>query len=208
MATRRTTAVLLSLLGALTATAGLLLALEPAPVVPAKGAIQLTALKQHVQPRRVLFATERETDRERWQAVVVRFSGRERGSAERVARRHRREGRQSLGYHLVIGNGRGAPDGEIQIGRRWQLQIAGAHSDPEHADWYNEHAVGICLIGKPGERGPTDAQLRALLWVLHRLQDRLEIPADRIVLNAGEHGPGGGMPIAWIRQQLKGQPAS
>ena len=50
-------------------------------------------------------------------------------------------------------------DGEIQPTFRWQQQLAGAHAGSRD---YNEHGIGICLIGNFDEQAPTDRQLAAV----------------------------------------------
>lgn len=83
-----------------------------------------------------------------------------------------------IGYHYVI-----LSNGTIQNGRPEHCQGA-------HASGYNSY-IGICLIGDfsaadnpSGERGlqePTEAQLRALTNLCRQLQQRYNIPAQRIL---------------------------
>ena len=51
------------------------------------------------------------------------------GRGPAVIDKYHREGRgwESAGYHFVIGNGTGSPDGSIEVGPRWLAQEAGAH---------------------------------------------------------------------------------
>jgi len=64
-----------------------------------------------------------------------------------------------LAYHFVIGNGRDSTDGKIEIGRRWTQQLHGGHV----GTWeYNNHGIGICLVGNFEKTKPTRKQLRSL----------------------------------------------
>lgn len=83
----------------------------------------------------------------------------------------------NIGYHYVI-----LPDGTVQQGRPETCRGA-------HARGYNSY-IGICLIGDfskednpRGEKGPqepTQAQMRALIELGRRLQERYHIPAQNV----------------------------
>ncbi len=61
------------------------------------------------------------------QAIVIHHSGSTYGSAESIERDHKAMSLSGLGYHLVIGNGNGAGDGELHVGYRWLDQLRGPH---------------------------------------------------------------------------------
>ena len=50
------------------------------------------------------------------------------GVREKMKYSHVPDGLKGLGYHFVIGNGRGISDGELYVGYRWLDQLAGAHA--------------------------------------------------------------------------------
>src|SRR5207248_641368 len=79
-----------------------------------------------------------------WRYIVLHHSASLRGSAEIFDQSHRARGWKCLGYHFVIGNGTDQPDGSVVAGPRWFSQEAGAHANSIE---YNEHGIGICLVG-------------------------------------------------------------
>lgn len=138
-----------------------------------------------------------------WQRIVVHHSATPGGSATAFDRAHRQErGWDMLGYHFVIGNGRGSGDGEVEVGRRWLLQRDGAH-----ARGFNDRSVGICLVGDYTQGYPTEAQMRALVELTRHLQGRFGIPKERIHLHSeisptGTLCPGKNFPAADYRAAL------
>lgn len=93
----------------------------------------------------------------RWKYIVGHHSAIEQGNARAYDAAHRRRGMEhGLAYHFVIGNGRDSGDGEIEIGNRWLRQIHGGHVRNRT---YNEHGIGICLVGNFENRRPSERQL-------------------------------------------------
>ena len=178
---RRTLIVLLSLVAAMTMASGLLLLLEPTvPVEPERGMVLSNIYKNAPADGR-LFETQTPLQLRRWQAIVIHDSGAVVGSAATIDRAHRRLGRGSLGYHFVI-NGPSGHDGQIERGQRWRLQTHGAHSVGDRGAWFNEYAIGICLIGDLAQQPLSVAQTEQLVWLVQRLQVRFDIPAQRVYL--------------------------
>ena len=98
----------------------------------------------------------------RWKFVVIHHSATQHGNAQIFHNNHARRWEDGLAYHFVIGNGIDSGDGEIEMGRRWQNQIRGAHcKSPVH----NEFGIGVCLVGNFMESRPSPRQMDAL----HRL---------------------------------------
>jgi len=126
----------------------------------------------------------------RWQAIVIHHSATAAGTVDEITRQHLAWGLPSLGYHFVIGNGNGEPDGSLSIGPRWYTQEAGAHvaarpagAAPDAA-WFNQNAIGICLVGNGERRGFTDAQLKALTALVKDLQQNCGIPDSNVFLHS------------------------
>ena len=96
--------------------------------------------------------------------IIVHHSESDFGSAKQFHDWHRAKGWAGVGYHFVIGNGSGADDGEVQVGRLPIYQ--GAHCLGENSD-----SIGICLVGSFTNRYPTDEQVKALelllTWLCH-----------------------------------------
>lgn len=126
----------------------------------------------------------------RWQAIVIHHSATAAGTVDEITRQHEAWGLPSLGYHFVIGNGNGEPDGSLAIGPRWYSQEAGAHvaaraagATPDAA-WFNQNAIGICLVGNGERREFTDAQMKTLVALVKDLQQTCGIPDSAVILHS------------------------
>lgn len=113
----------------------------------------------------------------RWRAVVVHHSASRQATPQGMHRYHllQRGWENGLGYHFVIGNGVNYPNGEVYVGHRWNGQQTGAHCKAGAGryfgtwrpdNFFNERAVGICLIGNFEQEAPTRAQLDSLTRLL------------------------------------------
>jgi N-acetyl-anhydromuramyl-L-alanine amidase AmpD len=93
--------------------------------------------------------------------VIVHHSGGASGNVEAFRKQHIEvNGWQDVGYHFIVGNGRGAGDGEVQHGRA--VQFAGAHCPGQ-----NDRSIGVCLVGDfTGSYGPSMRQRAALVELL------------------------------------------
>lgn len=107
--------------------------------------------------------------RGRWRHVVLHHSGIEDGNAKAYDSAHLRRGMgNGLAYHFVIGNGRDSEEGGIEIGPRWLKQLDGGHVRNRA---FNEHGIGICLVGNFETRRPSPKQLEALTALVDWLRD-------------------------------------
>lgn len=98
-------------------------------------------------------------DRKKWKYIVAHHSAIKNGNAESYGNYHKRRGMvNGLAYHFVIGNGIDSGDGEIEIGPRWKQQLDGGHVRRRD---YNQHGVGICLVGNFEESRPTPKQIQS-----------------------------------------------
>jgi len=165
--------------GAMTFAGGVLMLGEGWQGIPA---VRVTA-RNAPQPRVTI-------EPSRWQAIVIHHSATAAGTVSEITRQHEAWGLPSLGYHFVIGNGNGEPDGSLAIGPRWYSQEAGAHvaarpagATPDAA-WFNRNAIGICLVGNGERREFTDAQMKALVALVKDLQQTCGIPDSAVVLHS------------------------
>ncbi len=116
-----------------------------------------------------------------WRYVILHHSGTHSGSESSFDRYHREQkGWKGVGYHFVIGNGNGSPDGCIEVTFRWQEQMSGAHAGVNR---YNRHGIGICLVGDFTEGEPTVRQMKSLVALVTYLQRRCGIPTPNILLH-------------------------
>ncbi len=123
-------------------------------------------------------------DTQRWQAIVVHHSGSMIGSPLSIAREHETRGIRGLGHHFIVGNGSGMDDGQVHIGFRWLDQLPGAHVAGPGGEWYNLHAISICLVGDGDRRAFTPAQIQQLTVLVESLRRQLNIPSDRVYLHS------------------------
>ncbi len=201
----RTQAVWGALVVAMTGVGALLMLLEDRRA-GARPPLALVSLTQ--APGRsveTIFQTRSPIEPGRWKGVVIHHSGAPMGSPESITEEHNDRGFRGLGYHFVISNGQGAPDGQIFVGYRWQDQLPGVHVVGPLAEQFNRETVGVCLVGDGERRGFTDAQLASLAQLVGALEGRLALPAGAVQLNrdvAPTSGPGRHFPEAAFRELI------
>jgi N-acetylmuramoyl-L-alanine amidase len=138
-----------------------------------------------------------------WRAIVVHHSATTTGGAAAFDKMHRAKGWDELGYDFVIGNGTDTADGQIEVGPRWTKQKYGAHAKTPD-NWYNEHAVGICLVGNFDVERPTPKQMQSLTKLVTYLMRTYHIQADHLVGHGETKStdcPGRYMNVAQFRRQ-------
>ena len=117
-------------------------------------------------------------DKRRWRGIIVHHSyDPASGTAADIDVIHKARGFDGLGYHFVINNGRGGRDGRVEVGYRWQKQETGAHCRvrPDDNNYWNEHTIGICLIGNFERSRPSEAQYASLSKLVRFLMDRYNL---------------------------------
>jgi hypothetical protein len=175
---RRRVAVLVSLVGVLTLTSALLLALAPAPLRP-QATQSLLAFVDAPQSFDVLFdSTTVPVNSGRWQNIYIHQSGSVSGSAQTLA-----DSTSGLPDHFVIGNGDGCADGEIQVGQRWTQQLAPGVTPG--ANYIDGDCISICLIGDFDLTQPTPTQQRRLIQLVGALRSKLRINPEHVYFYDG-----------------------
>jgi hypothetical protein len=165
--------VFTSLIGVLTVTSALLLALAPAPVSP-DAASSLYAIDAP-SSLDVIFDTKAPAQPNHWKYIYIRHTRTGSGNALTLG-----QNSHGIGDHFVIGNGDGAIDGEIQIGQRWNQQLAAL--PPIKGATITPDCVSISLVGDFDRAVPTPTQLHRLSQLVRTLQGRLGIPAENVTL--------------------------
>jgi N-acetyl-anhydromuramyl-L-alanine amidase AmpD len=134
-------------------------------------------------------------DRPTTTCIVIHHSATDVGSAEAFRRFHVEvNGWEDIGYHFVITNGNGGPDGEIQIGR--PIQKVGAH-----APGRNQVSIGICLVGNSAF---TEKQKNALVSYLAQLCRMYKLtPTEETIQGHHEECPGKGLDLGEIIAEVK-----
>lgn len=115
-----------------------------------------------------------------WKYIVLHHSASPSGNASVFDREHKDKGWDELGYHFVIDNGQGGPDGRIEIGPRWRKQKWGAHAKtPDNK--YNNFGIGICFVGNFENSRPTAKQLASAARLVSWLEQTYKIPSTNII---------------------------
>ena len=193
-----------SLIASMTGVGGLLLALEDRPLA---GGIALAGVERQGPTKGLgaILQTATPIEHNRWRGIVVHHSGSQSGSATSIADQHLSKGFKGLGYHFVISNGQGAPDGQIHVGYRWMDQASGVHATGPDADRLNRETIGICLIGDGDRRAFTPAQLASLTSLVAMLQGAAHVDSGGVFLSrdvSPTSAPGRLFPESAFRQQL------
>ena len=121
-------------------------------------------------------------NKKRWRWIVIHHSfPMVYGSAADIDRLHRKRGFDGLGYHFVIDNG--GNDGLVEVGSRWEKQKHGAHCrvDKNDDNYWNEHGIGICLVGNFNGRAPSEKQMQSAARLVARLMADCNIPLKNIL---------------------------
>lgn len=119
-----------------------------------------------------------------WKFIILHHTATTSGSLDSIdfAHQQRRDSAgnswRGIGYHFLIGNGNGMEDGKVQSTFRWHEQIGGAHAGIRE---YNEHGIGICLVGNFEQNGPTSAQIKAVSELVGQLKQRFDITEEQIL---------------------------
>jgi hypothetical protein len=117
-----------------------------------------------------------------WRYIVLHHSAHSEGSLAEIDRDHReRLGTSGCGYHFIVGNGTGSPDGRIEVAGRWSDQKGGQHCRDSRVSDINEYGIGICLIGDLDQGPPTAAQVESTRDLIAYLQERYNIPPGNVV---------------------------
>lgn len=121
-----------------------------------------------------------------WKYIVLHHTASEKANVESIHEEHQKRKDASgnpwlgIGYHFVIGNGNGMPDGEIEPTFRWRQQLQGAHAgstDPV----YNQKGIGICLVGNFENHAPTAAQLTAMKKLVRVLKTSYRVSSKNVI---------------------------
>ena len=142
----------------------------------------------------------------RWTTIVIHHSATHRGGARLFDKNHRESrGWDELGYHFVIGNGTDTPDGYVEVGSRWHKQKHGAHCKTP-SNYYNDHGIGICLVGNFESGPPSRKQMTSLTHLVRFLSQACGIPRERITTHHHVNGktkcPGRYFSLAEVHRAL------
>lgn len=118
-----------------------------------------------------------------WEYIVIHHTASTTGSVESIHELHSKKKDKSgkawlgIGYHFVIGNGNGMPDGAIETTFRWREQMHGAHAGNNK---YNQKGIGVCLVGNFENEPPSEAQLAAVKKLVGVLKAEYGITSENV----------------------------
>jgi hypothetical protein len=116
----------------------------------------------------------------KWEGILIHHSATPNGNLAQFDKYHREVNHWLMvGYDFIIDNGDGGPDGRIETTERWKQQIQGAHAGVG-LKRFNDHWVGICLVGDFNETRPTRAQMESLKRLVRFLQAYCGIQNENI----------------------------
>ena len=140
-----------------------------------------------------------------WRHIVIHHSAVNGGNAVTFDASHRRRGWDELGYHFVIDNGCGGPDGRIEVGSRWRKQKWGAHCGGTPNNEYNNHGIGICLVGDFSETLPSAAQLASLRRLAEYLIQTYDVAIEDVIGHCDAPNTATACPGAALHAYIHGQ---
>ncbi len=143
-----------------------------------------------------------------WKYIVLHHTASEEGDVESIHESHLKNKDKNgkpwlgIGYHFVIGNGKGMTDGEIEPTFRWKQQMQGAHAGVAE---YNQFGVGIVLVGNFEDGPPTRSQVVSVKRLVRVLSREYEIQTAQIVGHGDVKAtecPGSHFPLSEIRDSV------
>lgn len=157
----------------------------PSPVPPARPVPPLQSLApqpafRSAPPVVVSNPWKPDVSPRKWRHIVIHHTASSAGSVESIHEAHIGRGWDGIGYHFLIGNGKGMDDGEIQSTFRWREQIHGAHAKSPGNE-YNEYGIGICLVGNFEETQPSEAQLASVKRLVSVLKHEYQLSDSQVI---------------------------
>lgn len=119
-----------------------------------------------------------------WKYIVLHHTATDSGDVASIHEAHLKNKDKGgkpwlgIGYHFVIGNGNGMDDGEVQPTFRWREQLHGAHAGVGD---YNQHGIGIVLIGNFEKHAPSPGQMLAVKQLVATLAADYGVSSDRVL---------------------------
>ena len=74
--------------------------------------------------------------------------------------------------------------GQVEVGPRWTEQKHGAHTKTAD-EYYNQHGIGICLVGNFDKYPPNPKQMESLARLVKYLCRQYHIPVSHIYTHGG-----------------------
>lgn len=146
------------------------------------------------------------TGKRQWRYIVLHHSATNKGNAAIYHRLHlERKWDFGLGYHFIVGNGHKLGDGMVETSYRWNHQRHGAHAGKRK---YNQHGIGICLVGNFNNTHLSPKQSTTLVYLIKKLSQHYNIPRENIITHRdikATECPGKNFPTEQILNKIFGK---
>ena len=185
----------------------------PSRFSPYPSSQNLARIRPTLPPADSSRSTKPATPVRNWKYIVIHHTASSQGNVESIHEAHLQRRDKSgkpwlgIGYHFVIGNGNGMTDGAYEETFRWRQQMHGAHAGVAGAPEYNEHGIGLVLVGNFENSPPTPAQLVTVKRLVARLSVEHGISSENIIGHSNVKAtacPGKLFPLAEISQYVDG----
>jgi len=133
--------------------------------------------------------------------IVVHHTRGDYDSIDKIKEFHTKvRGWKDIGYHWVIGDGKGLIDGKLYKGR--SEKFIGAH-----VKGFNQNSIGIVLVGNFDKAPPSKKQIETLIKFLKAKMKKYKISSGNILghnetKDATKTCPGRFIDMNWIRSKL------
>ncbi|HEX3357280.1 MAG TPA: N-acetylmuramoyl-L-alanine amidase [Tepidisphaeraceae bacterium] len=193
----RKVVVFSSLIGLLTLTSALLMALAPAPLRP--DATNSLFAVDAPNSMDAIFQTQSDAAKPpQWKYIYIHQSKSAGSNANSIMQPD-----GEFNDHFLIGNGDGLNDGEVEMGQHWEGQQSADAPAPNTQ--IDPDCISICMIGDLDHNRPTPTQMRRLSQLVSALQAHYRIPLSNVALAdqpQSSAGVGRFFPVAAFHEQL------
>ena len=122
-------------------------------------------------------ASEAEQSSSRWNCIEVYFSGTKAGNIEQLASLAGLASPDQLDCHLVVYNGLGGQDGQIQTTHKWQRQWLVIPS----SNWYGtSKTIRVCVIADGTTSLASNSQIRRVEALVEKLSRKFSVEPESI----------------------------
>ena len=169
----RAARILICLVVAMTAGAGILMALDHQSI--SAGAFSLASYSS-LGPISDIIATKEPANNSRWDKIEVYYSNTRGGNLGQLASLSGLTSAEDLNFHFLVCNSLGGIDGQIQATEKWLNQWSAIPG----GTWYGSIAtIRICVIGE-GKKPASDYQMSRTEELIQELSRKLNIEKSNI----------------------------
>ena len=116
-----------------------------------------------------------------WNGIEVYYSNTTGGNLSQIANLYDVKNVKDINMHLLVCNGVGTQDGQVQASDRWKKQLPCL---PDGTEIASGTAIRVCVVGSSIGHAPTDSQIQRTVALVEMLSRRCDIEADQITFPA------------------------